>query len=161
LRDAEPVQVKRRKGLIAEGFSDAELHRRVRAGDLVALRRGSYLPRADVPSSAVARHALQVRATQPCLAPDAVVSHASAAALFDLPLWAVPLGRVRVTRRRRHGGHRSETLHVHSAGLDAGETVLIGGIPVTSVARTVADLARPCRSRPRWSSLTPHSVAFW
>ena len=33
-------------------------------------------------------------------------------------------------------------VHVHTAALDPSEIVVIGGVPVTSLARTVADLAR-------------------
>jgi hypothetical protein len=76
------------------------------------------------------------------IAPDAVVSHVSAAVLHGLPLWNAPMDRVHVTRDRRSGGRRSRFLHLHAAALDPDEVVLLGGVAVTSVARTIADLAR-------------------
>ena len=71
-----------------------------------------------------------------------MVSHASAAAVHGLTLWNVPLDRVHVTRNRRSGGRRTTLLHVHTVGLDADEVVEVDGIAVTSVPRTLADLAR-------------------
>ena len=47
-----------------------------------------------------------------------------------------------VTRNRRSGGRRTTLLHVHTVGLDADEVVEVDGIAVTSVPRTLADLAR-------------------
>jgi hypothetical protein len=71
-----------------------------------------------------------------------VVSHVSAAVLHGLTLWAVPLDRVHVTRDRRSGGRRTALLHLHTAGLHASEIDEVDGIAVTSVPRTLADLAR-------------------
>lgn len=73
---------------------------------------------------------------------DAVVSHASAAVLHGLHIWAVRLDRVHVTRPRRNGGRCATFVHVHTAPLDPAEMLVIGGIRVTSLARTVVDLAR-------------------
>jgi predicted transcriptional regulator of viral defense system len=70
------------------------------------------------------------------------VSHVSAAVLHGLPLWAVPLDRVHVTKSRRSGGRTGSRVRVHTASLDAGDVGLVTGLPVTSLARTVADLAR-------------------
>ncbi|MEJ3656693.1 hypothetical protein WEH80_27415 [Actinomycetes bacterium KLBMP 9759] len=94
------------------------------------------------PSDAeVAAHLARLRATLPELSGDVVVSHVSAALLHGLPVWDVPLARVHVTRDRASGGRRGRQLHVHVAPLD-GQVDLIGGVAVTSVARTVVDLAR-------------------
>jgi hypothetical protein len=71
-----------------------------------------------------------------------VVSHISAAVLHGLRIWGVRLDRVHVTRRRRTGGRRETLAHVHSAALDPAEIVVVGGLPVTSLPRTVADLGR-------------------
>ena len=136
------MRILRREHLLADGYSSAELRRGVRTGGLVVLRRGFYVDHSAVPETPEERHALQVRATWPTLTSDAVISHASAAALLGLPLWRVRLDRVHVTRTRAHGGRVNPRLHVHSASLAAGDVVLLGGLAVTSVARTVTDLAR-------------------
>jgi hypothetical protein len=127
----------RRSQLLAAGFTDDEVRRLVRAGRLTPLRRGVYVE-GPVPDDILARHVLQIGG----LSDDAVVSHVSAAVLHGLRIWAVPLDRVHVTRARRNGGRCGALVHVHTAPLDPAEIVTIGGRLVTSLARTVADLAR-------------------
>jgi len=136
------MDILRRGRLLADGYSPAELRRNVRIGALVALRRGVYVDPAAMLQPPEVRHALAVRAAWPALVSDAVISHASAAALFGLPLWGVPLDRVHVTRVRTHGGRVDPRLHVHSARLAADEIVVLDGIALTSPPRTVVDLAR-------------------
>ncbi|TQM02222.1 type IV toxin-antitoxin system AbiEi family antitoxin domain-containing protein [Pseudonocardia kunmingensis] len=135
------MELSRRSQLLAAGFSDDEVRRLVREGRLTPLRRGVYVEGA-VPDDVLARHVLQVEAALAQLAGDAVVSHVSAAVLHGLSIWRVPLGRVHVTRARRNGGRCGVLVHVHTAALDPAEVVTIGGLRVTSLARTVADLAR-------------------
>lgn len=130
-----------RPQLLAAGFSDDELRRLVRTGGLTPVRRGVYV-QGGVPDDVLARHTLHVLAAMGELAGDAVASHVSAAVLHGLPIWRVRLDRVHVTRPRRGGGRRGALVHVHPAALHPGEVVTIAGIPVTSLARTVADLAR-------------------
>jgi hypothetical protein len=130
-----------RPELLAAGFSDDEVRRLVRTGLLTPVRRGVYV-QGDVPEDALARHVLNVLAAVGELAGDAVVSHASAAVLHGLRIWRVRLDRVHVTRLRRGGGRRGSRVHVHPAPLDPDEIVTIAGVRVTSLARTVADLAR-------------------
>ena len=97
-------------------------------------------PRLD---DAVARHALTVRAAARTMSPHAVVSHVSAAALHGLDA---------VERRRWTGSTSPGTAAPAAgaprcctctpAGLDVDEIVEVDGIAVTSVPRTLADLAR-------------------
>ena len=76
----------RRDARSRQGWSDDELGRLVRAGELDRLRRGAYV---DARSRRMrsARHRLLVRATMAGLRRPAVVSHQSAAVLHGLPLW--------------------------------------------------------------------------
>ncbi|MGH8964539.1 MAG: hypothetical protein ACRDXB_04300, partial [Actinomycetes bacterium] len=138
---ARPLHL--RPQLLARGVSSDEVQRARRAGELVSVRRGAYLGRGDerldVPA---ARHEVLVRATLPTLAPGTVVSHVSAAVLHGLAVWGIPLDHVHVTRPERTSGRLGSVLHRHVAPLDPTEVVLIGGIPVTSLPRTVVDLAR-------------------
>ncbi len=132
-----------RPALHAAGITDDELRRLREQRRLTVVRRGAYVPSDDPRlDDAAGRHALAVCAAVRHLSPDTVVSHVSAAVLHGLTVWDVPLGRVHVTRDRRSGGRRTRTLHVHTAALDADEIVQVGGIAVTAVPRTVADLAR-------------------
>ncbi|WP_433292758.1 type IV toxin-antitoxin system AbiEi family antitoxin domain-containing protein [Pseudonocardia sp. CA-142604] len=137
----ELPELHRRSQMLAAGFADDEVRRLVRVGELTPVRRGAYL-RGPAPDDVVVRHVLQTRAAMEVLSHDAVVSHISAAVLHRLPIWAVRLDRVHVTRSRRTGGRSGARVHVHTAGLDPDEVVLIAGLKVTSLARTVIDLAR-------------------
>ncbi|WP_433275095.1 type IV toxin-antitoxin system AbiEi family antitoxin domain-containing protein [Pseudonocardia xinjiangensis] len=130
-----------RPGLLAAGFTDEELRRWRAQGRLVTVRPGVYIQAAR-PDDPAARHGLAIRAAVQQIAPGAVMSHVSAAVLHGLPLWSAPLDRVHVTRNRRSGGRRSRFLHLHAAALEPDEIVLVDGIAVTSVARTIADLTR-------------------
>jgi predicted transcriptional regulator of viral defense system len=131
----------RRAALLAAGYTERELRRWLRAGELSILRRGHYLAEAP-PEQAHARHLLLVHAAIAELGPGAVASHASAAVLHGLPTWEIALDHVSVTRNRRSGGRRHRLIHVRTARLAPDEVVQLDGRAVTSVARTVVDLGR-------------------
>jgi hypothetical protein len=153
------MDILRRRRLLADGYSPAELRRDVRTGALVALRRGAYVDPATMPHPPEVRHALAVRAAWPALVSGAVISHASAAALFGLPLWGVPLDRVHVTRVRTHG-----------AGSTRGCTSIRPASPRTRSSCWTASPSRrrrgpsstspaACRSRRPSASPTRHSTS--
>ncbi|MGY2064457.1 type IV toxin-antitoxin system AbiEi family antitoxin domain-containing protein [Blastococcus sp. SYSU DS0619] len=139
LPDVPPLLLRREA--VAAGWSDDELGRAVRSGDLTRLRRGAYVDAIPPPASA-ARHRLLVRATLAALRRPAVVSHQSAAVLLGLPLWNVPLDRVHVTRRPGSWSDRSDVLSCHVARLRDDEVVDVDGVPVTDPVRTLLDLGR-------------------
>ena len=116
------------------------MHRR---GELARIAPGTYVdptdPRLRRPED---RHQLQVAVAVPRIASDAVVSHQSAAVLHGLPAWNLPLARVHATRPRRSGALRTGRLHLHTAPLEPDEIVVVGGVAVTTVARTLVDVAR-------------------
>lgn len=131
-----------RPQLRAAGYSDVELRQLLRTGELTALRRGCYV-RGAAPADEDVRHAMATRAALEQLGPGAVCSHVTAAVLHGLPVWRIPLQRVHVTRESVRSGSRSNALvHVHAAPLSREEIVEVDGLPVTSLQRTVADLAR-------------------
>jgi hypothetical protein len=132
-----------RPELLAAGLSDDDLSRLCRSGGLGRVRRGAYIDAADERMhTREARHALAARAAILQLAPGAVASHVSAAVLHALPVWGMRLDRVHVTRDGTSGVHRRRSLHVHVTPLAAEEVTVVDGVAVTTVARTVADLAR-------------------
>lgn len=59
-----------------------------------------------------------------------------------LPVWGLSLERVHATRDGTGGGRVTRKVHVHRLPLDEREIVEVDGIRVTSVARTVHDIAR-------------------
>jgi len=127
--------------LLAAGFSPSELARLARSGELVRLRRGAYRPASDIEPDAEMRHRQLLAATVPLLAPDAVLSHRSAAVVLGLPLVS-ELGRVEVTRSSVGSGKRRGSVHLRAAPLPAEEVTVADGFRVTTLARTVVDLAR-------------------
>ena len=67
----------------------------------------------------------------------AVLSHRSAAALWGI--WGSGVGEVHVTTPRK--SRSRGTIHRHYSVLQSDEVAVVDGIPVTSAARTVLDLA--------------------
>jgi hypothetical protein len=136
-----PPALQLRRDAVRDGWSDDELGRLVRSGELSRLRRGAYVD-GTLPSDAAASHALLVRATLAGLRRPAVVSHQSAAVLLGLPLWDVPLDRVHVTRRPGAWNDSGRLLCCHVARLGDDEVVEVDGAAVTNPVRTALDLAR-------------------
>lgn len=129
--------------LLAAGYTAAEVQRWRRAGRIAPIRRGVYAdPSGPGPGRPEARHVLDVRAAARRLAAGSVMSHVSAAVLHGLPVWGVAMDRVHVTRDGTGGGRINRGLHRHVAPLPPSEVVVIDGVPVTSVARTIVDLGR-------------------
>jgi hypothetical protein len=135
-----------RRQLIADGWTDHELRRQQRAGDLVRLGRGAYVQAPGTPPRFEVRHALLAAVRDERQAVDGVLSHVSAAVLHGLSTWGLRLDRVHRTRDRRTGGRVGSGVHLHAAPLASDEIVQVDGLLVTSVARTVVDLARTAGS---------------
>jgi very-short-patch-repair endonuclease len=68
---------------------------------------------------------------------DAVLSHRSAAALWRIRASARPYTEVTVARARRP----LSRIQVHRSGLRVDEITILRGVPVTTVPRTILDLA--------------------
>jgi hypothetical protein len=136
-----PPEIRLRRDAVRSGWSDDELGRLVRAGDLERLRRGAYV-NGVLPDDVAGVHRLLVRATLAGLRQPAVVSHQSAAVLHGLPLWDVALDRVHVTRRPPAWNIAGRVLFCHVARLREDEIVELDGMQVTSAVRTALDLAR-------------------
>lgn len=137
----DPTAPYRRPELLALGYTDADLRTLRRRGHLTSLRRGCYLA-GPAPRDLAARHRIQARAAVELLTATSTLCHASAAVLHGLPIWRIPLQRVHVVRAQGSGGRCHRQVHLWTAALTPSEIVLVDGLPVTSVARTVVDLAR-------------------
>jgi very-short-patch-repair endonuclease len=111
------------------GLSRDAVETRVHNGHLHPLYRGVYA----VGHANLTREGAFLAAVKAC-GPNAVLSHFSAAALYGLVRWDHRYPEVTTTTRRRHRGIR-----VHrTTELDARHHQ---GIPVTTPARTLIDLA--------------------
>jgi very-short-patch-repair endonuclease len=120
--------------LLEAGASRDELVFRIRAGHLIPVHRGVYLVghRAETP------RARDVAALLAC-GDRAVVSHGSAARLWDLPPYC-PRLPIHVTIPPERSVTRPG-IRVHRSPLSAGEVRVVDGIRVTSPARTILDQA--------------------
>jgi len=106
----------------------------VATGRLHRVYRGVY----TVGRPGLSLHGRWMAAVLVC-GPDALLSHRSAAMLHDLARTDVK--RIDVTAHRR-GGRTHHGLTVHRAGgLTAADRTVVSGIPVSSVSRTLLDLA--------------------
>jgi len=119
----------------------------VRRGELVRLRYGTYATASVVAAAKndrVLRHALDLQAVLvSASAPDVVASHESAALIHHLPLLNEPEGIVSLTRPPgRYQGRSAAGVRYFAAALPAEHVTVKHDVPVTTVSRTVTDIAR-------------------
>ena len=132
--------------MAAADYPTGQLARRCVAGELVAVARGRYAVSADPEKAwwvegkrvAIAR----ARAVAEATPSDAVIGYEHAALLHGGPYIGVP-SRVEVISPRgyRNSTH-SQHFRRHRRRLATRDIAVIDGIRVTSMARTLIDLAR-------------------
>jgi hypothetical protein len=131
-----------RRDLLAAGLSRTAIADRVAKGRLRVMYRGVYA----VGHRTLTREGRWLAAVWAC-GDGAVLSHFDAAALWDL----MPNrgSRIHVTRPSTAGRAPDlARIHLHRVGtLRAWESTTTEGIPATTVARTLLDLARHLRPR--------------
>jgi very-short-patch-repair endonuclease len=114
-----------------------------RRREWVSLRAGAYVEAGVLRNLDPAqRHLLLIDATMPNVAPDAVLSHLSAACQLGIDLWQPNLRAVQLTRPGAASGHRRRSLQTFRAPVDDDEIVMLRGHRTTGPARTITDLAR-------------------
>src|SRR5258706_1245628 len=125
------------------GLSTASIRVLVRRGRLTPLDRGVYA-RTEL-AGRYDESTLRLVSALAIVGDGAVGSHYDAALVHGLAmLYRPPAGVSAVTRPLGAGGgwSRRRSIRVHTAALRPDEVTLCGGVPVTSVARTVVDLSR-------------------
>ena len=124
-----------RAQLVGLGFDPRAIDRRLAVGRLNRLHRGVYaLGPIAVPEAA------EMAAVLAC-GEGAVLSHRSAAALWHLLPQPAKQGPIDVTVPRSRSTHRPG-IRIHRAGsLRPDEATKLRGIPITTPARTLLDLA--------------------
>jgi very-short-patch-repair endonuclease len=122
-----------RRQLLELGFSRQAIERRVAAGNLVVLHRGVYA----VGHTALSPRGRQLAAVLSC-GPGAMLSHRSAADLWGLLRSGA--SRIEVTAARGRKPRSGVTVHRPRA-IHPDDRATRENIPVTSVARTLIDLA--------------------
>lgn len=117
------------------GLTTAAVNKRAAAGSLHRIHRGVY---SVVPAQLLSPRGRFMAAVLAC-GPGAVLSHRSAAALHGLR--ATDRVRIEVIVPRR-SGQRHPGLQIHrSITLTEADVTTVDGIAVTTIARTLADLA--------------------
>ncbi|GAA3956145.1 hypothetical protein [Gordonia caeni] len=130
------------------GITDDELGAAVKRSELVRLTRGVFMvapPETEAQTPTVREEEYRLRciaAATSARTGEALLSHTSAAALHGLPLLTPDRGTVHLTRRRHGGGSVRDGRHRHPGPVPAEDVVEIDGLAVTSLRRTVLDVAR-------------------
>jgi hypothetical protein len=134
MRTLPTATVFTRADALSCGWSDSALTRAVRSGRVIRLRRNQFarVNAKDDPRLAA------IAAARSC--GGSVISHRSAAVLHDLPLLDPP-PRPDLTVRPDCTGDVTAAL-LHRASLRDEDVVELDGVLVTSVPRTLVDLAR-------------------
>jgi hypothetical protein len=131
------------------GFSRPSIRELTSRSVLVRVRRGAYVPAdlaCEIPGSAQFRErTLGIAAAVAVAGPDAAASHHDAALLQGTDLLDRPPPELIAVSQP--GGHDrllrgSPTVRIRATSLPPGQVTVRGGVPVTSAARTVIDLAR-------------------
>ena len=122
--------------------ADLRLRRLAERGELHRLARGQYL---DAAAWAVLNHdqryAARVRGAAGTRQTEQVLSHQSAAVLWGLPTLSGWPPDVHFLTERTRGGRSTPGIRKHALGFDTGDTAKVSGLLVTSIERTVVDLA--------------------
>lgn len=131
----------------AMGISPRRLRTLTHSGDLVRLLYGAYATRKAMEwagDDLRRAHVLRVFAATASVGRDAVASHQSAAVIHGLDLLqhAGDVVTLTLPPQRRWSRAKSGLVVFHGAALPPGHVTRKYGAPVTSVARTVVDLAR-------------------
>lgn len=123
--------------------SDDELGAQVAAGDLVRILHGAYVQSAEwqplYPGDRVLARTLA--AAQLNAQRGWVFTHSSAASLWGLPLVGLQDTLVHIATDPKAPGQSSRMIRRHLLELEAGEVTVVEGVRVTSLERTLLDLA--------------------
>lgn len=121
---------------VAEGLAAGATRSHLRDAGLAMPSRGIRVPRGRQQSL------LERVRPYTVLCPDACVSHVTAAQLHGMPLpwFDDKITRIHLTRPAQSPQPRRQNVVGHTNSLDPGDIMYIGGVPVTTPARTFLDL---------------------
>jgi predicted transcriptional regulator of viral defense system len=123
------------------GYSSDDVVRRSRT-EWRRVRRGAYAKRELVDGADErALHRLRVHAVMAATSRNVVVSGVSAAVLHGFDLWQPALSRVQLTSET-DTSRLEPDVHHHHAELLSDDVVVVNRLRVTSIARTLVDVAR-------------------
>jgi hypothetical protein len=132
----------------AAGISESRLATLVRTGELIKIRYGVYATAAilaEAKADPRLAHALHVASATVTRTHKGAASHHSAAQIHGLDLLRKPADGIvtlTVPPGTRNGPSRRAGVIHHAAELPDEHVIRLYGVPVTTAARTVADIAR-------------------
>lgn len=110
----------------------------------VRVRRGVYVDSADwADREREARHFVRMQAVATSMRSAPVFSHQSAALVWGLPVVGVPM-QVQLIAAGRVGVRSRRGIRWHNDAVRDDQIIEVGGFLVTSLERTLVDLARAC-----------------
>lgn len=123
------------------GSSRDDVRRRVAGGELVRVRRGTFVAASEWEAQYIeGRHRARARAYA-ARSPETVFALESAASQHRLPLFRVKEERLQIVTHDRAASSTKNVIR-HRFALDDADVVLVDGVRVTSLSRTVFDLIR-------------------
>lgn len=131
-----------RSELLADGYTDQQIRRCVRAGVLHRIRHGAYVE-SDLWRSLneVDQHRVLSRAVLRTAHPDTVLSHLSAVLEHGGATWGLPLDTVHTSRTRpTKAGRRQRDWVPHRGVLPLTDVEIVNGVPVTRPPRAAVEL---------------------
>jgi hypothetical protein len=125
------------------GYTTDELQQARVDGVLASVRRGVYALAATYHGlPPLERHLVDTQAALMRLTAAATLSHETAAVWTGVELLRPDLGTVHVTRPELPASHLSAGIHHHPGALPKDQMLTLGGVRVTSPARSAVDIAR-------------------
>lgn len=134
------------QSLEASGWTARAVARAVKDGTLVRVRAGMFVAASEWDGlRAEARHLVEVAAVhERRLGGDGVVSHVSSVVLWEFPLYRYRPTEVHLSGGRLDGHTRSGRPGIarHEIAVSDEARTVVDGVACTTIARTVADVAR-------------------
>ena len=134
--------VRLRSDLIAEGLTDNQIARLVRAKVLHRIRYGAYVRHETwTEADAEDRHRLLSRAVLRCAHDSTALTHISSLVERGVALWGVDLGVVHTTRvKPTRAGRRSSDWTPHRGVLAEAQVEELNGVRISTAARSAMEV---------------------
>ena len=134
--------IRLRSDLIAEGLTDNQIRRLVRAGVLHRVRYGAYVPHQIwIDADPSERHRLISRAILRGAHESTTLTHISSLVERRIPLWGVDLEVVHTTREApKSAGRRSRDWIPHRGVLEESQVEEVNGVRISAAVRSAMEV---------------------
>lgn len=134
--------VRLRRDLLADGLTDNQIARLVRAGILHRVRYGAYVPHERwAAASPEDRHRLLCRAILATADDSTALTHVSSVIERGIPVWGFPLDVAHTTRAMtERAGRRSRDWIPHRGALRDVDVEIVNGVHVSRAARSAVEV---------------------